>query len=85
MEALGYDIENARQLIDNIRSNLTHFNAVEKTDNGYGKRYEVIMKLCSVNGENANVINAWIVDKKTGETRLTSAYVTQKGRTKRDQ
>lgn len=77
-EALGYTYETADLLIDNIKSNIKKFNAVEKPDNGYGKRYEVLMELTGLNGKKANVKTAWIKDSKTGETRLTSAYVTKK-------
>lgn len=77
-QALGYDTSNADKLITNIKSNVNRFNALEKPDNGYGKRYEVLMTLKGENGKTANVKTAWIVDKDTGKTRLTSAYVTKK-------
>lgn len=77
-KALGYDINNAGKLIDNILKNLPNFNAREKANNGYGKRYEVLMTLTGENKKTANVKTAWIIDKVTGETRLTSAYVTKK-------
>ena len=77
-EALGYTTENANDLIENIRDNIKNFNSVEKPDNGYGTRYEILMTLTGANGKKANVKTAWISDKNTGETRLTSAYVTKK-------
>lgn len=77
-EALGYTLDNADELIENIYSNIANFNAVEKSDNGYGVRHEILMTLTGANGKKANVKTAWIVDKKTGKTRLTSAYVTKK-------
>ena len=77
-EALGYTLDNADELIENIYSNIANYNAVEKSDNGYGVRYEILMTLTGANGKKANVKTAWIVDKKTGKTRLTSAYVTKK-------
>ena len=75
---MGYTVENAEDLIENIRSNIKNFNAVEKPDNGYGKRYEILMTLTGANSKYANVKTAWIVDKNTHKTRLTSAYVTRK-------
>lgn len=36
------------------------------------------MSLLGENGKTANVKTAWIIDKITKETRLTSAYVTSK-------
>ena len=76
--ALGYTAENADELIENIRNNISKFDAVKKPDNGYGVRYEVLMTLTGANGKRANVKTAWIVDKDTDEVRLTSAYVTKK-------
>jgi filamentous hemagglutinin len=73
--ALGYDLNNYKELIDNIRANIKSFNAKEKEDLGHGKRYEVIMKLKGPNGKIASVLTAWIDDKKTGEMRLINAYV----------
>ncbi len=76
--ALGYNLNNYTKLIQNIRNNINKFNAVEKDDQGYGKRYEILMTLIGENKKIANVKTAWIVDNKTKETRLTSAYVTSK-------
>ena len=77
-KALGYNLSNSEKLIENIRNNISNFNAVEKPDKGYGKVYEIIMKLTGENGKIANVKTGWLIDKETGETRLTSAYVTSK-------
>ena len=46
-----------------------------KTDKGHGVRFSVDMELTGDNGRKARVITAWIDDNKTGEMRLTSAYV----------
>ncbi|MGI5884705.1 MAG: minor capsid protein [Candidatus Spyradocola sp.] len=76
--ALGYTAENAQALIDNIRRHLPEFEAVEKPDNGFGQRYQVILQLTGPNGKTANLLTAWVNDRKTGEMRLTSAYITKK-------
>ncbi len=81
-EALGYNINNANKLINNIRKNIDKFNAVKKEDKGFGQRYEILMTLVGENKKIANVKTGWIIDKETQETRLTSVYVTQKGRKK---
>jgi filamentous hemagglutinin len=73
--ALGYNLNNYRELIDSIQANITKYNAKEKEDLGHGKRYEVIMKLQGPNGKTASVLTAWMDDKKTGEMRLINAYV----------
>lgn len=81
-EALGYNVNNVDKLIRNIQKNLKKFNAIEKSDKGFGKQFEVLMTLVGENKKVANVKTGWIIDKETGETRLTSAYVTKKGRNK---
>lgn len=73
--ALGYTLENAEDLIQQIRENLPEFSAKEKGHNGFGVRYEVVMELKGPNGKTAKVLTAWIDDAKTGEMRLTSAYI----------
>jgi hypothetical protein len=82
--ALGYNLGNADKLINNIRSNLSNFEAAAKSDKGHGWRYEVRMLLTGENGKTANVVTAWIIDNVTGETRLTSAYVKDKKGGQRD-
>ena len=74
----GGRIINADKLVDNIRSGVKNSKAVLKPDNGYGKRYEVLLSITGENGKTANVVTAWIVDKENQETRLTSVYVTKK-------
>lgn len=76
--ALGYDLSNYQDLIRNIRKNLTNYPAQEVSENEYGKRYQVIMRLQGPNGKTANVLTGWIIDKESGETRLTSVYITKK-------
>ena len=77
--ALGYNLSNYKKLINNIKNNINKFNAVEKGDKGFGKQYEILMTLIGENKKISNVKTGWIIDKDTGETRLTSVYVTSKG------
>lgn len=74
-KALGYTMDNADELIRQIYDKISEYNAKEKPDNGWGKRYEVIMDITGPNGKTAKVLTAWIDDKNTGEMRLTSVYV----------
>ena len=73
--ALGYNKTNSDLLISNILSNIENFEAILKGDDGFGMRYEIIMSLTGVNGRTANVLTAWIDDKKANEMRLISAYI----------
>lgn len=74
-KALGYTEGNADELISQIYDKISEYDAKEKPDKGWGKRYEVIMDITGPNGKTAKVLTAWIDDKNTGEMRLTSAYV----------
>lgn len=75
-KALGYDMTNAEDLIDNILDHVYESNLVAKTDRGHGMLYEYVVQLEGPNGKKANVLTAWIQDGK--KKRLTSAYVTEK-------
>ena len=75
-EALGYDLSNYSELIQNINDHIDESKFVEKGDIGYGMRYEYIMELEGINGKKANVLTAWIQDEE--DKRMTSVYVTDK-------
>ena len=74
-EALGYDLTNYSDLIENIKTHLSEYEAIKKPDKGHGQRYEVVMEITGPNGKTANVLTAWIDDNKNGEMRLTTAHV----------
>jgi len=73
--ALGYNIDNAEKLIENIKSNLNKFPAKNKGDTEYGTLYEVIMDIAGENRKTAKVLTAWIDDKTNGEMRLVTVHV----------
>jgi len=73
--ALGYNLDNYKLLVDDIIENISRYNATPKGDAGFGMKYEVIMRLTGANGKTAKVLTAWINDTKTGEMRLTNAYI----------
>ena len=79
-KALGYTLDNYSDLIENIKKHLDESKFVEKGDNGYGMRYEYVIRLKGPNGKEANVLTSWIQDKD--DKRLTSVYVTNKEVTK---
>lgn len=74
-KALGYTEDNVDELISQIYDKISEYDAKEKPDKGWGKRYELIIDMTGPNGKTAKVLTAWINDKNTGEMRLTSAYV----------
>lgn len=79
-DALGYDLTNYKDLVENIRSHLSEYEAIKKPDRGHGQRYEVVLELTGPNGKTANVLTAWIDDNKNGEMRLTTAHVDRRKR-----
>ena len=83
-EALGYTLDNYKELINNINDNVDEKKFKLKNEDKYGKRYEQVIKLTGANGRNANVCTGWIVEKDNEEPRLTSAYVTKKKVTNKD-
>ena len=74
-KALGYTSENADELITQIQSKISSYEAVERGDNGYGMTYQVVMDIDGPNGKRAKVLTAWIDDREKGETRLTTVHI----------
>ncbi len=73
--ALGYNVNNADKLIENIKNNLKLFPARKREDKGFGITYEVVLELTGENGKKANVLTGWIDDIENGETRLTTLHI----------
>ena len=76
--ALGYTLDNYKDLMANISDNFDSRKLEEKGDDGYGMRYQQVMNLNGPNGKTANVCTAWIQEKNETSVKLTSAYVTKK-------
>lgn len=74
--ALGYDMTNAEELIQNVIDHIDESKLVQRGDAGHGMRYEYIMRLVGANSKEANVLTAWIEEGKG--FRLTSVYVTER-------
>ena len=74
-EALGYNLTNVAELIQNIKDNLSKFDVVRKPDLGYGERFQVLLDLVGINGKTATVLTAWIKSRDTQTIRLTGVYV----------
>ena len=75
-EALGYNVHNYAELMDQIRKNINEDHFVPKGDRGHGMRYEYVMRITGPNGKTANVLTAWIEDGD--EKRLVTVFVTKK-------
>jgi len=73
--ALGYNINNADKLMEQIRDNITNFPASIKGNKGFGNMYEVVMDIKGENGKVAKVLTGWIDDISNGEMRLTTVHI----------
>lgn len=74
-EALGYNLDNVEKLVENLQEHLNEGELTEKPDNGYGKRFQIVVELEGENGKRAKVLTAWLIDKDTGEVRLTTIHI----------
>lgn len=73
--ALGYDLDNVNELLENVSDHINDFPVELKPDNGYGQRFQILLDVVGANGKKALILTAWIVDTDKDETRLTSIYV----------
>ena len=80
MSALGFDKSNMNQLRDQILAKLPTAEAIVKTKNEFGQRYQVDIMILGVNGNTANVRTAWIILDGTDVPKLTSIYIKEKKR-----
>ena len=73
--ALGYDKNNAGELIEQIYSKLPESEAVMGKLDQYGQRYTVDMSITGVNGNTATVRTGWIVKTECEIPSLTTLYI----------
>ena len=80
-DALGYTVNNERELEAAIRQGLLLWKATPRPETQYGRRYEVRMLFSGPNGKQATVKTGWQVSKDHGVPRLVTIYVyEEKGR-----
>lgn len=77
-KALGYNLSNVNELIENNRQNINSYEMKEVEGNNYGRRFKAVLELTGENGKVAKVLTAWLLDKVTQEFRLTSIYIDKK-------
>ena len=73
--ALGYDKNNAGELIEQIYSKLPESEAVMGKLDQYGQRYTVDMSITGVNGNTATVRTGWIIKTECEIPSLTTLYI----------
>lgn len=74
-KALGYNVDNANELIANIRKNVAFYPAKKRAVTAYGQPFEVTMNLTGPNGKTARVKTGWLIDVGSKEPRLTTVYI----------
>ena len=73
--ALGYDLSNVDDLVENVQKHINDVKPVKKPGKGYGDLFEIAMELRGPNGKTASVLTGWIIDKNNGEVRMTTIHV----------
>lgn len=74
-KALGYNLNNADDLIKNVKDNVSKYKAVFKGESQFGKKYEVVMNIKGPNGKTAKVLTGWIIAPDSDMPRLTTIHV----------
>jgi hypothetical protein len=73
--ALGYNLSNAEQLVDQIYQNLAACEAVTGKKDHHGQRFTVDMPVTGVNGRTAVVRTGWIIDPGKSIPRMITVFV----------
>ena len=73
--ALGYTVDNATELRENILAGLKKWRAWKRPTTSHGQPFEVKMLLTGPNGKQATVKTAWQIDTGDDIPRLISVYV----------
>ncbi len=74
-KALGYNLSNGNELIEDVRRHLPIVLAVPNGKSSYGNKYFADMILVGPNGKSAKVRTCWQFDNGESAPRLTSIYV----------
>lgn len=72
--ALGYTLDNWKDLEENIRKRVVQKNMVFELENQYGKKYNYDIEITGPNGKTAIVRTGWIVTSD-GRVTLTTVFV----------
>lgn len=70
----GYGILEASRLESDIREQLLPLDAVFEEATEYGDRYRIRGALSGPNGRTLRVISAWMVERKSGQTKFLTLF-----------
>ena len=72
LERAGYTLENAEQLLRDLRIQLLPLEAIPLQSNKFGQYYEIRGKLAGPNGGRLAVRTIWITERLSGVTRFVT-------------
>jgi hypothetical protein len=72
---LGYNRDNHQLLLEQIQSQTMEAEAIEKSEDRYGKRYQVDLEVVGTENQRAIIRIGWIVQPETDFARLVTLYV----------
>ena len=70
----GYTLENAEQLITDLREQLMTLDAEFIEDTEYGPKYRIRGTLTGPNGRALRVVTIWMADEAAGVTKFLTLY-----------
>lgn len=73
--ALGYSLDNYKDLEENIRNNLNQSDMEFVSENQYGQKYRCDVEITGPNGKTAVVRTGWIKEPDSDKLRMTTVYV----------
>lgn len=73
--ALGYNKDNYKSLIKQIKQNVGKYKATQVGQNEHGVLYQVIMPIKGPNGKTKDVVTGWIIKNGDYYPSLTTLYV----------
>lgn len=72
LERAGYTLDNADQLLSDLRTQLLPLEATHLQSNMFGQYYEIRGKLAGHNGRRLAVRTIWITERLSGATRFVT-------------
>jgi hypothetical protein len=72
---LGYNRDNYQLLLEQIQSQAMEAEAIPKSEDQHGQRYQVDLEVVGIENQRAVVRIGWIVQPETDFARLVTLYV----------
>ena len=72
---LGYNRDNYRLLLEQIQSQAMEAEAIQKSEDQHGQRYQVDLEVVGAENQRAIIHIGWIVQPETDFAKLVTLYV----------